>query len=279
VQAIGPILIHAARAKMLEGPRPAKFSLTTSGQSKELVLGLSMLLADPKRLLATLAEVAETAGGFICVWLVFAACAVRNGGLALGDKEAHAVVFHPTQLLYFSAFSLAFSWPFCLTRWRACLAWTKRHWIAATVATLVTLGIVGGFTLAHPYLLADNRHYTFYVWRRIVARTEWSKYLLVPVYLYGAFCIMHALRRTNVIFMLTFPIFAALSLSPQLLLEFRYFILPYFFYRLQVKPAVWWKLAAEAAMYTLVNVFTVLIFVYKPFRWQHDPLDVQRIIW
>ena len=25
--------------------------------------------------------------------------------------------------------------------------------------------VVHYFTIAHPYLLADNRHYTFYVWK------------------------------------------------------------------------------------------------------------------
>ena len=34
----------------------------------------------------------------------------------------------------------------------------------------------------HPYLLADNRHYPFYVWKKIFQRHEAVKYLLVPVF-------------------------------------------------------------------------------------------------
>ena len=35
----------------------------------------------------------------------------------------------------------------------------------------------------HPFLLSDNRHYTFYVWRRIYRFHPLVPYLLVPVYL------------------------------------------------------------------------------------------------
>ena len=34
----------------------------------------------------------------------------------------------------------------------------------------------------HPYLLADNRHYTFYFWKNIYRQHELVKYLLTPVY-------------------------------------------------------------------------------------------------
>lgn len=35
----------------------------------------------------------------------------------------------------------------------------------------------------HPFLLSDNRHYTFYVWRRIYMVHPMMPYALVPVYL------------------------------------------------------------------------------------------------
>ncbi|XWS67062.1 hypothetical protein CRYUN_Cryun05aG0254200 [Craigia yunnanensis] len=48
-------------------------------------------------------------------------------------------------------------------------------------------------SIAHPYLLADNRHYTFYLWRKII-KFHWSmKYLLVPFYIYSWFSIFHFL--------------------------------------------------------------------------------------
>lgn len=40
--------------------------------------------------------------------------------------------------------------------------------------------------IEHPYLLADNRHYPFYLWRWVFKRHVAVKYLLVPLYLYAA---------------------------------------------------------------------------------------------
>ena len=61
------------------------------------------------------------------------------------------------------------------------------------------------------------------------------RFALVPVYLYGGFCILHSIRRTGAVFRLAYPALVAACLAPQLLLEFRYFILPFLFYRLQVR--------------------------------------------
>ena len=36
-----------------------------------------------------------------------------------------------------------------------------------TLLSLASLAAVHYFTFEHPYLLADNRHYPFYVWKNI----------------------------------------------------------------------------------------------------------------
>lgn len=278
LQSIGPLLIHTVHLKLFEG-KPMAFSLTTLGQTKELLDGAFLLLRDPRTLLRLVFEVLKIAGGYLAVWLVFVAFLVWNDGIVVGDRSAHAATFHPTQLLYFCAFTLAFSAPFFATKTRVFLLYARRHYLLLSLGALLAYATVDGYTLAHPYLLADNRHYTFYVWRKVITRYEWAKYALLPAYVYGAFCILHALRRTSVVFKLTFPLFVFVSLSPQLLLEFRYFIVPYLLYRLQVKPSVWWKLGCEGLLYVAVNLFTVAVFVLKPFKWEHDPSDTQRIIW
>lgn len=38
------------------------------------------------------------------------------------------------------------------------------------------------YSYEHPYLLADNRHYTFYIWKNIYRRNEQMKYFLTPIY-------------------------------------------------------------------------------------------------
>ena len=231
------------------------------------------------RLVRLLGEMLMTSIGYILVGAAFVAFLVINEGIVVGDKEAHTASFHPTQVLYFCAFSAAFSFPFALTKIRKFLGFAWRHIIFTVISTALMTLTVHKFTLAHKYLLADNRHYTFYLWRRLITPTEWAKYLGVPVYVFGAFCVLNALKRTNVVFKLTFPIFVVLNLTPQLLLEFRYFIIPYLIYRLQVRPVSWWQLVLENLLYLSVNFATIYLFIDKPFRWDHEPEDLQRFIW
>ncbi len=265
--------------KALETSTPSKFSLTTTGQVRELAEGFILLLCEPRELLNLVLNCLWVAGGYLIVWLIFLVFLVWNGEVALGDRDAHKPTFHPTQVLYFCGFSLAMSAPYCVARFRAFMNFASRRYITLFLAIVVACGIVDAYTLAHPYLLADNRHYTFYIWRRLLTRNSWMKFAAVPFYVYGAFCVLHSLRRTNVIFKLTFPLFVAINLTPQLLLEFRYFVVPFLLYRLQVKPNRWWKIAAESAIFLAVNAFTLTVFVWRPFKWEHDPSDTQRIIW
>lgn len=51
----------------------------------------------------------------------------------------------------------------------------------ASLAPLA-LAIVRYNTIVHPFTLADNRHYMFYVFRYSILRAGWVRYALVPVY-------------------------------------------------------------------------------------------------
>lgn len=48
--------------------------------------------------------------------------------------------------------------------------------------TLASLVIVHFNTIIHPFTLADNRHYMFYVFRYTILRRQWVRYALVPAY-------------------------------------------------------------------------------------------------
>jgi len=56
----------------------------------------------------------------------------------------------------------------------------------------VCMVIVRTNTIVHPFTLADNRHYTFYVFR-ILLRHSTIKYLVVPIYLVCAWSVIQAL--------------------------------------------------------------------------------------
>ena len=89
----------------------------------------------------------------------------------------------------------------------------------------------------------------------------------------------HSIRKTNIIFKLSYVIFVALNLCPQLLLEFRYFVIPFIMYRLQVRPTNWTKLILENILFLGINALTIYIFVMKPFKWEQNPEETQRFMW
>lgn len=115
----------------------------------------------------------------------------NQGSLALGDKSNHQVTFHLPQLGYFFAFALFFGWPALVPHMR--LRIRRKQVLIFAALTALGLVAVHFFTVVHPFLLADNRHYTFYVWRRIVDVRPWARYALVPVYVASAMLWISAL--------------------------------------------------------------------------------------
>eukprot|EP00094_Tigriopus_californicus_P006363 TCALIF_06127-PA protein Name:"Similar to ALG10B Putative Dol-P-Glc:Glc(2)Man(9)GlcNAc(2)-PP-Dol alpha-1,2-glucosyltransferase (Homo sapiens)" AED:0.03 eAED:0.03 QI:935/0.5/0.66/1/1/1/3/514/266 len=264
---------------MLEGPHPVKINLDTRGQVVELLEGVYFLLFDPRRTWRLIRLALPQVGGYLLVGMAFVSFLILNEGIVVGDREAHVACFHPTQVLYFCAFCLGLAWPFLLPLLPAFLTFGRRHYRLIIFQAILCYCIVDVYSLAHPYLLADNRHYTFYIWRRLLDRSFWSKYLPIPIYMFGAFGVLHNLKRTNIAFKVSYPVFVMVSLTPQLLLEFRYFIVPYMFFRIQVPPTSWLKLGAELAFFLCINAVTFYLYVQKPFEWEHDSGKVQRFMW
>jgi alpha-1,2-glucosyltransferase len=116
-----------------------------------------------------------------------------NGGVVLGDKSNHIATIHLPQMLYIWAYFTFFSFPLLLptaaqkigtlflSRWT--ILSTLRNIIIWTIAIGLTEGVVHYNTVVHPFTLADNRHYMFYIFRYFILR-HWSfRYILAPIYL------------------------------------------------------------------------------------------------
>lgn len=212
--------------------------------------------------------------------------------------------------------------------------------------SVVILLIVHFNTIVHPFSLADNRHYMFYVFR-ILLRHPLIKYASVPVYIFCAWAAITALgglpherkssrpsavakHRTpstledqegiarpgtvtgqnRVSFVLIWLLATSLSLIAAPLVEPRYFILPWLFWRMQVpispRPGnpeqkdrfsePWSKLPSqvaslvlyarhdhrlwlETAWFLAINWATGYIFLYWGFEWAQEPGKVQRFMW
>lgn len=215
---------------------------------------------------------------------------LNNGDIVVGDRSAHIPRFHPMQLCYFVAFVVAFSSPYFLSQiffdvqtFKSVSKHSKIISIlyeilnnipklAFLILLIVTSGLVYVNTIAHPYLLADNRHYTFYAWRLLFGpgKPTFLRYLPVPIYAYGLYFVDMKLTQTSITYKLAYWVVTPLVICAQFLLEPRYFVVPYLMYRLHsyknnsypynLKAAI-----AEFITYQLCNFIILWVFLYRPF--------------
>ncbi|KAK6334024.1 glucosyltransferase [Orbilia brochopaga] len=201
---------------------------------------------------------------YMYVMALFGTFVWYNGSIALGDKSNHISTFHPVQILYFSLFTVL-STPFIFLTNPITLIITTAKTLfgsplkAATTAffTLLIAAAVHTFTYTHPFMLADNRHYVFYLWRRTVLTHPNAKYVGVPLYLLSSFLVYRAIglkppplpaatRAINpqsspvvstthtITFLLAFLAATAGTLVFAPLVEFRYFVVPWVMWRVHV---------------------------------------------
>lgn len=274
--------------------------------------------------------------------------------LCLGDKENHVASIHLAQMLYIwpfiTFFSLPMLWPWLVNgivpqqllprQLRFHKVRCHRTAIVVGFGFLgVSLGIVHYNTIVHPFTLADNRHYMFYIFRILLSKSL-LKYLVVPVYGYCALAAIAALgglestqdfsiqkeldgvdtkqgeqalntrdkppnitpQGKSVTFVLVWLLTTALCLVTAPLVEPRYSILAWLFWRLQLPvlqplalsqkgsnvrndaKALWnsaydHRLILETAWFMFINVVTGYMFLYKGFEWPQEPGNVQRFMW
>lgn len=201
----------------------------------------------------------------------------NDGAIVLGDKSHHQVALHLAQVGYFFGFALTFGWP--LIFFLVPMRWGKVHAMVSVV--LLTMGVlaVRYGTIVHPFLLADNRHYTFYVWRRIINARLWTRYALVPVYVFSAMSFVRILsKKQSGLWILGWLLATCLTLVPSPLIEPRYLIMPYLMMRLYMPTTTRKQEIIEWVFYMMVNALTMTLFIGYPFTWAHEP-GTQRFMW
>ena len=78
--------------------------------------------------------------------------------------------------------------------------------------------------------------------------------------------------------MLLFLICCVVSLIPQKLIEFRYFIIPHLLLRLHLPSPPPLSPLLELLLHTKVNATTLWVFLYRPFHWPDSDVP-QRFMW
>jgi alpha-1,2-glucosyltransferase len=135
---------------------------------------------------------------------------------AVGDKSNHVATIHTPQMLYFWPFVIFFSFPLSMdvalcaftevlqylnfasakgrtvggTKKETPFALPNPLWLASLIA--LSASAVRFNTIIHPFTLADNRHYVFYVFR-ILRSHPAIRYLSIPIYLLCGWLAMQTL--------------------------------------------------------------------------------------
>ncbi|KAM3536278.1 hypothetical protein MY4038_000436 [Beauveria bassiana] len=172
---------------------------------------------------------------YVAVLASFAAFVHWNGSVVLGDKSNHVATIHLAQMLYIWPFFAFFSLPLLIpsglsfldmivsffgtaadiagvddtatkpdTASRAAhissvdFIYSKVLWPAYLAATgILSLAVVHFNTVIHPFTLADNRHYMFYVFRHTIRRSSVLRLALVLPYTLCRWMVWDALGGHN----------------------------------------------------------------------------------
>lgn len=210
----------------------------------------------------------------VCLIVLFAKFVYSNNGIVLGDKSNHKPCLHIVQLFYFSVFACVFEFPVLLDD----LIWAFRssYCCLPKVATLLQLFFsvvtVHFFTYEHEFLLADNRHYTFYVWKYFFQSHKLAKYMWCPLYVVCIKALHRALKRNVSDYgeLCMIAVGITLTLVPSPLIEVRYFTVPFALLHYYLSPNI---ISRSCAVRHAILIFAeaaisfVVFYVYlkRPF--------------
>jgi alpha-1,2-glucosyltransferase len=171
-------------------------------------------------------------------------------------------------------------------------------------------------TIIHPYTLADNRHYVFYVFKMLRLYPA-LKYLATPAYYTCAWLTVQTLsspptpmspvgkRRPGektktslskdmadrqpcqISFVIIWLATTALSVVTAPLVEPRYFIIPWIVWRLHVpcgrnmnsRNRYDIRMILETMWLLAINAAVSYTFLFRTFTWSSEPGNLQRFIW
>ncbi|GME80593.1 unnamed protein product [Ambrosiozyma monospora] len=254
---------------------------------------------------------------FVINFGLFAAFLFYNKGITFGDKENHEVVFHPVQIFYCFTFLTVFTLPLWFS-YNFCYQYIVDNFFTAKglffncIWIPNMLFLIAEFTIVHPFVLADNRHYTFYIMRRIILKDDYSKYQCAIAYHFSCYVVYklivlntnksHSKSKTktkanppasSLVMFVAFLFAVALTLVPSPLFEPRYFIPAYLMFRVMIAPIddpvlnvggflrdynKLIRLAGELVYNFLWTQALYVVLLSIKFEWETEE-QPQRIIW
>lgn len=214
---------------------------------------------------------------FILLAFAFVVFVFMNGGIVLGDASAHHPRVHLAQFLYLALLTAVHAWPHAIPRIPKLLSQLARP---IPILLVVPVALAAQyFAFDHPYLLADNRHVTFYLWRWWLSDAT-HRLLLTPLFICSFIYLFDLCKHMSPIVRILFTICSFVVVVPAHLIEPRYFIIPYVLWRLSAKTSTN-KLLVIAELISQLLVFSSVfsLFLLKPFEWANEPGVKQRFMW
>jgi alpha-1,2-glucosyltransferase len=205
----------------------------------------------------------------------FAVGVYLNGGIALGDKTSHKASIHLMQFFYCTSLTALFCWPILIS------SVSKLRVIPFIFVSCLCYISVRYGTIIHPYLIADNRHWTNFIWRRVL-KYYYIRYALIPMHSISVLLISDSLISRGIIWVIGYFGTCAIVLIPSPLIEPRYYILPIVFFILNCKMTMTMTikrtLLLQISFFFIINMFIIGMFLYKPFINTNEE-GIQRRIW
>lgn len=202
-----------------------------------------------------------------------------NGSIVVGDKTAHKAAIHVPQMFYFTLFYAVFSIPYVLNNLKNVITKIYSNKLLFILTVIFCMIIVHYNTLVHPYLLADNRHYTFYIWNKFYGKYWFAKYIFVPLYVFLILSFSSNVKDSvNAGFSISFFICLFVSVALQRMIEIRYFFIPFIILKMRFDNSKLSIIVFDLIISLILNAITLKIFFTKEIIWT-DFDDIQRLIW
>lgn len=207
-------------------------------------------IRDFQKITRNILEILKKNIGEVVVALGFIVFVMKNHGITVGDQENHKPGVHLAQICYLFAI-LSLMVPISKLQLKQTLFSMKWLFLLPIVHRVILT-----FSYSHSFLLSDNTHYTFYLWKNLLSP---YKLLLIPYY---SICLYHFQRIFELKFV-WWAICSCLTLIPATLLELRYFIMPVTCYLLTyAEPPTKLRLSALVS----INLITFAVFTLKPYK-------------
>jgi len=211
--------------------------------------------------------------GFILIALLFLSTFVWNHfQLTFGDHEHHTPSLHYAQIVYCAA--AVFGGVLFHALDSHFITRLTGRWVYQTCAiSLLGILLCAYGAIAHPFLLADNRHITFYVWRKAL------RFIGVRTLLGATFgpivMLLQVMVKGSTLRLGLIALTAVATLLPAPLLEPRYFFVPYLFTRLHIRRGHQMRSLANVIIFLILDFLLLGIFLHHPF---YQDTVLQRIM-